>query len=112
LKFDEDDISHVIGKGGENIDRLEDELGLDITVEPRKKTMKNGVDYQVEERGNSLIINVGTGYSGEEVDVYDDEEFLFTATVGKNGEVSLTKESDLAGQILSAYETGRLDVRV
>lgn len=112
LMVDEDDISHVIGRGGENIDRLEDELGLDITVEPRKKTMKKGIDYQVEERGNSLIIKVGTEFSGEEVDVYDDEEFLFTATVGKNGEVSLTKESDLAGQILSAYETGSLDVRV
>ena len=112
LMVDEDDISHVIGKGGENIDRLEDELGLDITVEPRKKTMKNGIDYQVEERGNSLIIQVGTDHSGNEVDVYDNEEFLFTATVGKNGEVSLTKESDLAGQILSAYETGNLDVRV
>lgn len=112
LMVDEDDISHVIGKGGENIDRLEDELGLDITVEPRKKTMKNGIDYQVEERGNSLIIQVGTDHSGNEVDVYDNEEFLFTATVGKNGEVSLTKESELAGQILSAYETGRLDVRI
>ena len=112
LMVDEDDISHVIGKGGENIDRLEDELGLDITVETRKKTMKNGIDYQVEERGNSLIIQVGTDHSGNEVDVYDNEEFLFTATVGKNGEVSLTKESDLAGQILSAYETGNLDVRM
>ncbi|MFB6145508.1 MAG: PINc/VapC family ATPase [Candidatus Nanohaloarchaea archaeon] len=111
LMVDEDEISHVIGKGGENIDRLEDELGLDITVEPKKKTMKSGVQFSVEERGNSVIINVGTDMSGQDVDVYHNEEFLFTATVGKNGEVSLTKKSDLAGRILSAYESGQLEIR-
>ncbi|MBC5793517.1 MAG: Flp pilus assembly complex ATPase component TadA [Nanohaloarchaea archaeon] len=111
LLLDEDEIPHVIGSGGENIDRLEDELGLDITVEPKKKTLKSGVQFSVEERGNSMIIDVGTDYSGDDVDVYDGEEFLFTATVGKNGEVSLTKDSDLAGRILGAYESGRLEVR-
>ncbi len=111
LLLDEDEIPHVIGSGGENIDRLEDELGLDITVEPRKKTLKSGVQFSVEERGNSMIIDVGTDYSGDDVDVYDEEEFLFTATVGKNGEVSLTKDSDLAGRILGAYESGNLEVR-
>lgn len=112
LLVEEDDISHVIGKGGENIDRLEDELGLDITVEPRKKTLKNGIQFQVEERGNSVVIDIGTEHSGSDVDVYDGEEFLFTATVGKNGEVSLTKQSDLAGRILGSYERGDLEARI
>ncbi len=112
LLVPEDDISHIIGQGGENIDRLEDELGLDITVEPKKSTLKSGIQFQVEERGNSLIIDIGTDYSGEDVDVYDGDEFLFTATVGKNGEISLTKDSDLAGRILGAYESDRLEVRI
>lgn len=112
LMVDEDEISHVIGSGGENIDRLEDELGLDITVEPKSKTLKNGIDFQVEERGNSLILNVGTEKSGEDIDVYDGDEFLFTATVGKNGEISLTKNSDLAGRVLGSYEAGKLDLKV
>jgi ATPase len=112
LMVDEDEISHVIGSGGENIDRLEDELGLNITVEPKSKTLKNGIDFQVEERGNSLIIDVGTENSGEDVDVYDGDEFLFTATVGKNGEISLTKNSDLAGRVLGSYEAGKLDVKI
>lgn len=112
LMVDENDIPGIIGQGGENVDRLEEELGVDITVEPRKKTLKSGIQFQVEERGNSLILDIGTEMSGDDVDVYDNEEFLFTATVGKNGEVALTKESDLAGRILGAYEAGRLDVRV
>ncbi len=112
LMVDEDEISHVIGHGGKNIDRLEEELGLDITVEPRKKTLKQGIQYHVEERGNSLIIDVGSDHSGKEVDVYDGNDFLFTATVGKNGEIALTKESDLAGRLIGCYESGKLDVRI
>jgi len=111
LLIDEDDIPHVIGSGGENIDRLEDDLGLDITVEPRKETLKSGVQFQVSERGNSLIIDIGTDFQGKDVDIYDEDEFLFTATVGKNGEVSLTKNSDLASRVLGAYEQGTLEVR-
>lgn len=113
LRVDEDDIPHIIGKGGENIDKLEEELGLDITVEPRKQTMKSEVDsYHVEERGNSVIISIGEEYAGENVDIYDGEDFLFTATVGKQGEVSVTKQSGQAGRILGAAEAGRLDIRM
>lgn len=113
LRVNEDDIPHIIGKGGENIDQLEEELGLDITVEPRKQTLKSEVEsYHVEERGNSVIISIGEGYAGENVDIYDDDDFLFTATIGKQGEVSVTKQSGQAGRILGAAEAGRLDIRM
>jgi ATPase len=112
LLVDEEDIPHIIGSGGENIDALEDELGLSITVEPRGNTFKDEIDFDVEERGNSVVIDVGTQFSGDELDVYSGDEFLFAATVGKKGEVSITKESELAGRILSAYESGTLNVTV
>lgn len=111
VEVSENDIPHIIGKGGQNIDRIEDELGLNITVEPKSQTLKSSQDYNVEERGNSVIIGVGDGMSGEEVDIYDEDEFLFAATVGKNGEISLTKQSDLAGRVLGAAERGSLKVR-
>ncbi|MFB6292106.1 MAG: PINc/VapC family ATPase [Candidatus Nanohaloarchaea archaeon] len=111
LMVDEDDIPHVIGTGGENIEKLENELELDITVEPRSGTLKGEIDHEVEERGNSVIIEVGEDYSGQEVDVYARDKFLFAATVGKSGEISVTKQSDLAGQILGAAESGELNVR-
>ena len=108
---DEDEISQVIGKGGENIDQLERDLGLNITVEPKSKTLKSEVDFNLEESGNSIVLEVNEGLSGKEVDVYDNDEFLFTATVGKSGTVSLTKDSELSGQILSAYQRDNLNVR-
>ena len=107
----EDEISQVIGKGGENIDELERDLGLNITVEPKSQTLKSEVDFDIDESGNSINIEVSESLSGKEVDVYDGDEFLFTATVGKSGTVSLTKDSDLAGRILSAYSRDRLNLK-
>lgn len=111
VDVEEDSIAQIIGKGGQNIDRIENELGLDITVEPKTNTLKSDTGFNVEERGNSVIIGVGDDMSGQEVDIYDNEEFLFAATVGKNGEISLTKQSDLAGRVLGAAEQGDLKVR-
>ncbi|MFB6203860.1 MAG: PINc/VapC family ATPase [Candidatus Nanohaloarchaea archaeon] len=108
---DEDEISHIIGKGGENIDRIEDQLGISITVEPKGATLKDELEFSVEERGNSVIIEIGEEHASDEVDVYAGDEFLFAATVGKNGEVSLTKTSELAARVLGAAETGKLQVR-
>ena len=59
-----------------------------------------------------MVIEVGDQYAGEEVDVYSGEEFLFAATVGKNGDVSLTKQSEIAGKVLGAEESDRLTVRI
>jgi len=111
VDVEEDSIAQIIGKGGQNIDRIENELGLDITVEPKSNTLKSDTGFNVEERGNSVIIGVGDDMSGQEVDIYDNEEFLFAATVGKNGEISLTKQSDLAGRVLGAAEAENLKVR-
>lgn len=107
----EDEVSHIIGKGGENIDRIEDQLGIDITVEPRGEVTKDDMEYELEERGKSVIIDVGEQLAGEDVDVVRGDEFLFAATVGKKGEISLTKESDLATQVINAHTAGILEVK-
>ena len=73
--------------------------------------MKSTIDFELHESGNSIVIDVGEEHSGHEVDIADQDEFLFTATVGKSGEVSLTKDSELAGRVLSAYSSGKLKVR-
>ncbi len=108
---EEDEISQVIGKGGQNIDKLEKDLGLNITVESKSQTLKSEVDFDVHESGNSVVVDVAESLAGSEVDVYDGDEFLFTATVGKDGEVSLTKSSELSGRILTAYQRNNLKVR-
>jgi ATPase len=112
LLVDENDIPQIIGSGGQRIDEIEEELGLSITVEPRGASTKEELGYSLDERGNSVILEIGEEHSGKEVDIFDGEEFMFTATVGKEGEVSLTKSSDMAGRLLRSAKSGDLSVKV
>ena len=111
LLVDENDIPQIIGQGGERIDEIEEELGLSITVEPRGASSQEDLDYSIDERGNSVVIEIGEAHSGKDVDLFDGEEFLFTATVGKSGEISLTKSSDMAGRLLRSASDNKLNVR-
>jgi ATPase len=112
LLVDENDIPQIIGQGGERIDEIEEELGLSITVEPRGASTQEELKYELDERGNSVVLEIGDEHSGTEVDIFDGEEFLFTATVGKDGEISLTKSSDMAGRMLRSAQSGDLSVKV
>ena len=53
---------------------------------------------------------MGGQLAGEDVDVTTGEEFLFAATVGREGEISLTKESDLATKVINADTAGILSI--
>jgi ATPase len=112
LLVDENDIPQIIGQGGERIDEIEEELGLSITVEPRgSKSNQKDLGYELDERGNSVVLEIGSDYSGTEVDIFDGDEFLFTATIGKDGEISLTKSSDMAGRLLRSAADNQLSVK-
>jgi len=111
LYADEDEIPKLIGKGGKNIDRIEEELGLEITVESYEEIEREEINYSFDERGNSVVLDVGEAFSGGEVQVEKNDEFLFAATVGKKGEVSLTKQSELAEDVIKADNAGILKVR-
>jgi len=112
LMVEEEKIGQLIGKNGQRIDQIEEELGLDITVEPKTPTLKKELEFELEETGNSTIIAVDADYAGDSADIYDGEEFLFSATVGKNGQIRITKDFKLAKRILGAYSSNRLKVRV
>lgn len=111
LYVDEDDIAGLIGQGGENIDRIEDDLGVNITVEPREDAVQDGkkeIAYSLEEEDDQVVITVDERYSGRDVQFERDGEQLFSATVGRGGTISLKHQSDFAQQLLDAHEAGSL----
>ncbi|MDY6765948.1 MAG: KH domain-containing protein, partial [Candidatus Nanohaloarchaea archaeon] len=115
LYVDEDDIAGLIGQGGENIDRIEDELDVNITVEPREDDAANGdeeIAYTLEEDGDQVVVMVDERYSGRDVQFYRGGDFLFSATVGRGGKISLKDQSDFAQQLLDADEDGSLRATV
>ena len=107
-----DIIARFIGKSGANIDQVEKELGIHISVEPRESTLKKDVPWQYEESGTSIILRVDKRITGKQVDVYQGKEFIFSPQVGKKGLIKIKKKSDLGRNVLRGIVRGDLRVLV
>ncbi len=99
-----EDIPAVIGKGGKNVDRIERKLGihLDIRERVKEKKEKHGISRIIPrvERSKKYVILTVKELSGETVDVFSGEDYLFTATAGRKGDVKIGKENDAAFRII------------
>ena len=103
-------IGELIGKGGSNIELLEKKLGVHINVEPREKTFKKPVNFVYEETGGRFNLLVDESLTGKQVDIYSGEEFLLSPMVGKEGKISIKKNSDLGRKVLQALASKRLKI--
>ncbi|MEM5812272.1 MAG: PINc/VapC family ATPase [Candidatus Aenigmatarchaeota archaeon] len=103
-------ISKLIGKKGKNIESLEKKLGLHISVEPKEKTLKQSIPFGFEETGNHFDLKVNSSLTGEQVDVYSGNDFIFSAIVGKKGRIRVKKKSSLGKTVLQAISSGRLKI--
>ncbi|EMA60621.1 PINc/VapC family ATPase [Halorubrum kocurii] len=126
----EGDIGTVIGKGGGRISDIENRLGIEIDVRTHDEKpggrgggdgrgangRSDGRGGQVgEERGTvvtpeitsrHVVIDVDAGV-GETVEVRADGEYLFTATVGRGGEVQVSRGSAIAEELEDAIDRKR-----
>ncbi|MFB6123602.1 MAG: PINc/VapC family ATPase [Haloferacaceae archaeon] len=115
---EEDDISYVIGKGGGRIQDVEDRLGIDIDVRTHDEKPSSGrsgggsdgpsaVDegtvVQPEVTSRHVVIRMD-GHVGETVEVRADGEYLFTATVGRGGDIQVSRGSAIADELEQAID--------
>ncbi len=112
LRVKKEDVPKVIGKEGRNIAKLEELVGIRLSVEPIVDTLKKAIPFRVREASGSVIIEVDRKLVGKNVDVYKGEEFLFSATVGKRGQIRVKKKSDAGKKVLQAVALGNLRVLV
>jgi ATPase len=111
VKVDNRVIGRLIGREGENISRLEKKLGLRIEVMPKYYTLGKEVSFQISESGNSLGFIFDKSLAGEVVSFYINENFLFSAMVGKSGTIKISKESEIGKELLKAlYEKKEIKV--
>ncbi len=104
-----EDIAGIIGKGGNNIDRIERKLGIHLDIREHeevklkgKKRGKHEISSFIPavERSKKFVILTVEELSGNTVDVFSGEDYLFTATVGRKGDVKIGKETDAAYKIM------------
>ena len=120
---DDDDISSVIGKGGGRIQDVENRLGIDIDVRthdenPHYETGSSGGSTGASGDGGGAstgqltepeitsrhIVVPVDGHVGETVEVRAEDEYLFTATVGRGGEVQVSRGSAIAEELERAID--------
>jgi ATPase len=107
VKVDKSVIPLLIGKGGATVNEIERMLGIRIDVEPKLKSMGRDVGFDIGEAGNSVNIMFGDEVIGRNVDVYVDDEYLFSAVVGKKARIKMSKRSDVGKKLIRAMIGGR-----
>jgi len=114
---EERDISYVIGKGGGRITDIEDRLGIDIdvrTLDERpgsadtdgssgQELQPAGEVVQPEITARHVVIRLDE-HVGETVEVQADSEYLFTATVGRGGDIQISRGSAIAEELEDAID--------
>jgi len=124
---EEDDISYVIGKGGGRISDVEDRLGIDIDVRTHdEKPARGGASGGGGPGGAAGASAGGSGgddgivvtpevtsrhvvvrmdeHVGETVEIRADGEYLFTATVGRGGDIQVSRGSAIADELEQAID--------
>jgi len=108
---DNDVIGKLIGKDGANITSIEGKLGIHIDVEPRVPSMGTEVGFDVSEVGNSIVFQFPPKMKGKKVDIYVNDDYLLSATVGKKHEIKVSKSSGIGKEILKGI-VGKKRIRV
>ncbi|AXG11567.1 PINc/VapC family ATPase [Haloplanus rubicundus] len=121
---EEDDISYVIGKGGGRISDVENRLGIDIdvrTLDERpsggsgsggsadaRGAAREGTVVTPEVTSRHVVVEASDAAEvGETVEVRADDEYLFTATVGRGGEIQVSRGSAIADELERAIDEKR-----
>ena len=103
IRVPQDEAAKVIGKAGKNIDQIEKTLGMHIDVRANDEPALSAP--RVEETAKHLIIWL-EDLAGESVEVYVGEEPIFTATVGRRGDIRVAKSSEMAKCVLKRLKNG------
>ncbi|MBO8181783.1 MAG: Flp pilus assembly complex ATPase component TadA [Archaeoglobus sp.] len=107
VRVPEDQISFLLGRRGRNIRRIEDEVKVSIDVQPLKEKRKGKVmEAEVGESKKQWLIYV-PGLEGREVDVFAENEYITTASVGRKGVIRIRKDKDPGKTIKIALMRGK-----
>jgi ATPase len=107
IRVENDIIPRIIGKAGKTVKELEEKLGISIDISPKIATMGREVRYKKDETGAYLIFTFDVKH-GKIVNFYVGDEYLFSATVGKSGQIRVTKNSETGKEVLKALVKGNL----
>lgn len=97
----------ILGRKGERVDELENQLGVGIEVKTFEEleTSSNQLDIDISEE--YLTLNFDSSYSGKQVEVRIDDQRIFTGAVSKQGDIRLRRGKDPTERIRKAYRQNK-----
>jgi len=96
---EEDEIPHLIGKGGKTISKVESEAGIKINVQP---LMESSITPNIVKRKKEIVLKVGKNYAGREASVILNGEVIFSGSISKQGEIKVKRQSNIGKKIIEA----------
>lgn len=102
VKVPEEKIARLLGKKGKRIKKIEEELKVSIDIVPKEAEVKG---MQIEETDRHYIIYVN-GLEGKTVEIYAEDEYLFSALVNKSGVVKVRKDKESGKSLKIALAKG------
>jgi ATPase len=106
IKVNKEVVPLIIGRGGSTVSELEKMLGIKIDVEAKTPALGNEIDFNVSEAGSSVTILIGQEEIGKNVNIYIDDEFVFTSQVGKKSRIKIDKRSENGRKLINAILVG------
>jgi len=101
VRVGNDIIPRIIGRKGQTIKQLEDRLGINIEVSPKVSTLGKEIEFEEEETG-AYIVFTPHASPGKTVNFYVGDQYLFSATTGKSGQIRVAKNSDIGKEVFRA----------
>jgi ATPase len=95
-------IPRLIGRDGKTIKSIEDKLGLSIEVQPIVESLGKEIRFDIHETGAYIVFTFNRKLGGKNANIYVDDEYLFSATIGRAGQIKVSKGSDLGKSLLRA----------
>ncbi|MEM0301927.1 MAG: PINc/VapC family ATPase [Archaeoglobaceae archaeon] len=107
IKVPESSIPKILGKKGKRIKKLEEELKVSIDIVPKEPEIS---ELRVEETDKYYFI-YAEGLEGRTVEVYADDEYLFSGVVSAKGVIKVRKDKE-AGRSLKIAKARNAKLKI
>ncbi len=108
-----EDIARIIGKQGSNIEKIENKLGIGLDIkefgeQEQPDAEGEEVNFTLDQSNKYLIFL--TNIKNKNLDFYIENEYLFSATSSKEGDIRIHKQSKLGKTLKEALERKNLRI--
>ena len=106
-------IPALIGRNGNTIKDLENELSLHIDVEEKNvdSVVSYALPFDFSESRTALVLDVGREYSGNIAEIFSNSEFLLSSKINRKGHIKILKRS-ANGKLFSRDVNSKNDIEI